>query len=364
MGSVRNSVNHTEESKSKQLEPDTKITCYNMEASFFTTGDFVEWHIFNGTTNALLCIPATLMNLLVLIAIWRSRTLNSPSHVLLFCLALSDFGVGLLAQPMVVVFTIAKIRQFISVACVSRAAATLLTTYLCGISLLNITAVSIDRYLALYLHLRYKQLVTNKRVVALIACTSLFTAPVVLSWLWYPLLLKYVGATIGLGGIVVTTFCFSRIYLVLRHHHKQICPQPRRGCSPSETLDETVLISKRYKRSVLGMFMVYVLLLLCYIPYLSISYVITVKGDSPTKRLLFELTRTLLFINSALNPLVYCWRLRDIRAAVIQRLPCASGITIASAALPRLRTSTRTAENLNSVFQRLEVNHLQITNFE
>ena len=358
MGSVRNSVNYTEGNLSKQSEPDTEIICHNMEANYFTIGDSVEWHTFNGTMNALLCIPATLMNLLVLIAIWRSRTLHSPSHVLLFCLALSDFGVGLLAQPMVVVFTVAKIRRSISVACVSKAAVTLLTTYLCGISLLNITAVSIDRYLALYLHLRYKQLVTNKRVVAMIACMSLLTAPVVLSWLWYPLLLKYVGATIGLGGIVVTTFCFSRIYLVLRHHHKQICPQPQTSCTTSETSDETVLISKRYKRSVLGMFTVYVLLLLCYIPYLSISYVITVEGDTPTKRLLFELTRTLLFINSALNPFIYCWRLRDIRAAVIQRLPCASGITVSSAALPRLRTSTRTAENLNSVFQRLEANHL------
>ena len=38
------------------------------------------------------------------------------------------------------------------------------------------------------------------------------------------------------------------------------------------------------------------------------------------------MTGTVLFVNSALSPLIYCWRLGDIRTAVIQRFPCESGL--------------------------------------
>ena len=226
-------------------------------------------------------------------------------------------------------------------ACSSGIAVALLATYLGGISLLSITAVSIDRYLALHLHLRYKQLVTNKRVIALLVSAWVLTALVILTWIWYPLLIYKIGVAIGLGCIVITTFCFSRIYFILRHHHRQICSQPRPGISNSETSNDA-LNSQRYKRSVRGMFMVYILLLLCYIPYLSVTCVIVVQGTTTTNRLLFELTRTVLFANSALNPLIYCWRLRDIRTAVIQRFPCASGL-VGYSTDSSLREITRSA---------------------
>ena len=341
----QNSFNFSKENLSNLSEPKTDTVCGNLDARYLTIGDFLEWHIVNCVANAFLCVPSTLMNLLVLRAIWISRTLHSPSYVLLFFLALSDFGVGFLAQPLAIIYTVLKIRGFISMACISGEAMALLATYLCGVSLLSITAVSIDRYLALYLHLRYKQLITNKRVIVLMVCIWLVTVPTVLCWLWYPLLINYVGVAIGVSCIITTTFCFSRIYLILRHHHRQICSQPRTGWNRSEASNDC-LNSKRYRRSALGMFMVYILLLLCYIPYLSISCVIVVQGLTTSKRLLFELMRTVLFFNSALNPFIYCWRLRGIRAAVIQRLPCSTGLAVFSPKSILLET-TRPVENLS-----------------
>ena len=300
------------------LKPE--ILCYNMDASYFAVGDFLEWYIANCAVNAVLAIPTILMNLLVLLAIWRSPALHSPSFVILFCLALSDLGVGFLAQPLVLICTIAKIRGFISMACVNGAAAAVLSTYLCGISILSITTVSIDRYLALYLHLRYKQLVTNNRVIPLLLCIWLLVAVVLLIWLWYPWVISIIAVSVGISCIIVTAFCFSHIYLILRRHHKHISSRPRPSTT-NETSSEA-FNSKRYNHSVLGMFMVYILLLICYIPYLCISCVIAAQGITITKRLLFELARTVVYANSALNPFMYCWRLRDIRAAIIESLPC------------------------------------------
>lgn len=297
----------------------TDKACYNVDSRFFATGDFLEYYIANLIFNIILAIVTTLENLVILIAIWRKPTLQVPSNILLFFLALSDLGVGLFVQPFIVVYTVAKLQGFLSMACVSLQAAAVLSTYLCGISLLSITAVSIDRYLALYLHLRYKQLVTNNRVIKALVCTWLCTGLALVPWIWYPKVISNITVAVGLGCIFVTTYCFCRIYFILRHHQRQIFLQSeteRSFRTPNRTLT-----SKRYKLSVLGMFTVYILLLLFYIPYICIAVVIVVQGTTISNRLLFELMRTVVSANSAINPLIYCWRLRDIREAVLDLFP-------------------------------------------
>lgn len=302
-------------------EEKTNIVCYNMNMDYFRTGDFLGWYIANCVVSTALAIVATMANLCILITIWRTSHLHTPSNILLFCLAVSDLGVGLLTQPLAVINTVAKIRGIISTACVTGAAAAVLSTYLCGVSLLSVTAVSVDRYLALYLHLRYKQLVTNKRVIALLVYTWLFVALVLLMWLWHPWLILGAGIAVGSICILITSGCFFRIYLILRYHFSQIRSQTRHKIE-NQASNEALINSTHYRKSVLGMFMVYVVLLFCYLPYLSVACVVVVQDINTTNRLLFELTRTLVYANSAINPFIYCWRLHDIRTAVMQRLRC------------------------------------------
>lgn len=301
-------------------EEKTDIICYNMNTEYFKIGDFLYWYIANSVLCSVLAIATTMTNLCILITIWRTCYLHTPSNVILFFLALSDVGVGFLAQPVAVVNTVAKIQGFINTACVSGVAVAALSTYLCGVSLLSVTAVSIDRYLALHLHLRYKQLVTNKRVIALLVLTWLLVALVLIMWLWYPKFILNLGIAVGGICVLITSGCFFRIYLFLRYHIRQIDIQTH---PTSEDQDQNEALNlTRYRKSVLGMFMVYLVLLFCYLPYLSVACVVAVQGINTTNRLLFELMRTLVYVNSTINPFIYCWRLQYIRAAVLQRLPC------------------------------------------
>lgn len=201
--------------------------CYNMNAAYFKIGDFLNWYIANCIVGSLLAIASTLENLCVLLTIWKTSILHIPSNMILFCLALSDLGVGLLSQPLAVINTVAKIQGSIGMACVTGAAVAALSTYLCGVSLICVTAVSVDRYLALYLHLRYKQLVTNIRVIVLLVLTWLLVALVLLTRLWFPSLIDRMATAVGSICILVTSGCFFRIYLVLRYHHRKIRIQTR-----------------------------------------------------------------------------------------------------------------------------------------
>ncbi|KAJ7392465.1 hypothetical protein OS493_012130 [Desmophyllum pertusum] len=77
------------------------LSCYHFTSTDFNLGDIPSgWYIFSCVLNAVFSITATVANLLVLAAIRRTPSLHSPSNTLLFGLALSDLGVGLIVHPL------------------------------------------------------------------------------------------------------------------------------------------------------------------------------------------------------------------------------------------------------------------------
>ena len=65
----------------------------------------------NAAVNVPFSIIATLANALVIISIWRSRSLRTPSNMLLIGLAMSDLGVGLSVQPFFIASLISFAKQ-------------------------------------------------------------------------------------------------------------------------------------------------------------------------------------------------------------------------------------------------------------
>ena len=103
--------------------------------------------------------------------------------------------------------------------------------------------------------------------------------------------------TLAVGNFVV----YLKIFLVVRRHHSQIHLQ-------QQGRNRTNLTSvKRLKKSTFNTFLVFILLVCCYLPYSL--YLADV--DIP-----YSMVVTMFFLNSSLNPLVYCWRVRDLRSAM------------------------------------------------
>ena len=100
----------------------------------------------------------------ILLAIRKTRELHSPSFVLLCCLAFSDLIVGLICQPFFVAYVIAELVERFSAYCTLRIIHVIASWITSGVSYLTLAAVSIDRLLALTLHLRYNMIVTVPRV--------------------------------------------------------------------------------------------------------------------------------------------------------------------------------------------------------
>ena len=96
-------------------------------------------------------------NVLVLAAIIRTPSIGSTSMIMLCRLAVSDRLVGFVAQPFYIALQLTNDHFTYNVSW-------MIGPFLCGVTLLTITAITVDRFLALHYYMRYATLVTKSRV--------------------------------------------------------------------------------------------------------------------------------------------------------------------------------------------------------
>ncbi|KAL9980318.1 hypothetical protein ACROYT_G008886 [Oculina patagonica] len=132
--------------------------------------DFNSWYVVNCVLNAFLTVSAIILNGVTIQAIRRTSSLSKPLKTLLLSLAVSDLGVGLLCHPFNIAFLIKWLQRNTEnyPTCGAYTAFTFITNLLSKASFFGIAALSVDRFLAIHLHLRYQELVTHKRVVAVV----------------------------------------------------------------------------------------------------------------------------------------------------------------------------------------------------
>ena len=107
----------------------------------------------------------------------------------------------------------------------------------------------------------------------------------------------------------MTTVVYTHIYRVVKKHQNQIHCQLR----VSNTQATELL---RERKSVFNALIVYVVFLACYFPYLCLMILITASGPT-TAIIMAEMVAVLLvFLNSMLNPFIYCWRYQEIKESV------------------------------------------------
>ena len=126
----------------------------------------------------------------------------------------------------------------------------------------------------------------------------------------------YAGIVVILLGscIVISTFCYSKIYVSLSKHQKQVQEHIHQG-QPNER--GVPLNIARYKRTVSSALWVQVTLLVCYLPFgiVTVAYYIT-ESLTPTLKIIIDVAVSLMLSNSSLNPFLYCWKIREVKQAV------------------------------------------------
>lgn len=264
--------------------------------------------------NGLFSFTAVLGNLGIIFAIKKASFIPSSTHVLLKCLAVTDLGNGVLGHPLYVA-VISGLRQ--SYSCENNHQI-LLAFFLIHASLSNalfmtVTLIGVDRFLAISLHLRYSELVTPKRVATtILASWIVVLATTFISAFWF----FNIGETMMLINGYISTLLLSIIYIrlfsVVRRHAASINSQAQVTAHLS-----SIRKMARNKNLAIKTFYAFVIFLLCYCPYL-ICLTVLLLSSQPNAVIkgAAHLTLVLWLLNSSLNPLVFGWKLKEVRQIV------------------------------------------------
>ena len=135
--------------------------------------------------------------------------------IMVCSLALTDFLVGLVVQPL-------YIGQQLSRKSILLLLEASIGYSVCAASFLTITAISLDRFLALHYHLRYFTVVTKSRIICTAAIIWLFSFPSTALYFWNKRLHRTFLGFIDVICFMVSTVSYVGIYCIVRKHQRQI----------------------------------------------------------------------------------------------------------------------------------------------
>ena len=276
--------------------------------------DFRSTYFAGCVFNNFICYTAIMLNIIAIHAIRKTSSLPKTLKTLLLSLAVSDVGVGLLVQPFYTSLLV-KWLQENNPGCSTYMAFYIVASLFCAASFLGVVAVSLDRFLAIHLHLRYQELVTHKRVVAVVISIWVFSVfSSLLTLLVRFDIVSQIIFFIGIAGFLLTIMIYIRIFLTVRRHKNYIQTFQVQQIVQTEEMANFASLVK----SVVGVFYIYLVFLLCYLPYFSLSLVILeISKTSTALKRFYLMSFTLVYLNSSLNPVIFCWKMRHIRHAIM-----------------------------------------------
>ena len=285
--------------------------------------DLHSTYIANCVFNSFLCYTTIMLNIVTIHAIRKTSSLPNTLKTLLVSLAVSDVGVGLLVQPFYISLLVKWLQQNNS-GCSAIMFWQIVSSLFGLVSFLGVVAISVDRFLAIHLHLRYQELVTHKRVVAVVISIWVFSVSFSLITAWVPSNIKYIIVCIlGVVGLVLTTMVYIRIYLVVRRHKNHILSQNQNQDLQLQQVAQNSEMAANFAsiiKSAAGIFYVYLLFWFCYLLFFISTAAIRINGPSIALKRSFLFSMTLLYLNSSLNPVIYCWKMKHIRHAIMNIL--------------------------------------------
>ena len=313
-------------------------TCFLLNPAYNTSKFYCDTQ--NHTSNfykvglpALIVIailsPVTVVgNALVLAAIWRNPSLRTPSYILLAGLAFTDLCTGIIAEPFFAANALISLvyppinpfdkNTWPTFYLITRSIADGCLEYFFNLTLLIITLISIERWL----HMSRWSVLTVRRLYRIIVVLFLLPIPFGVYLVRDRSIAYYfVSISVILFCISVTSVSYFKVFRIIRRHQHQI-----HANASSHNFAQPAINFEKYKKSVFSMFYILVIFYIGYLPMaITLGLLLFVEENLKTTDLSLYVSIMLAFLSSSLNPLLYLWRMKDIRNEVrklIRRIFC------------------------------------------
>lgn len=287
-----------------------ELTCYQNSVTFYKVP---ELQTFLAWSYAIVAVPTILLNLVVLLAIWKTPSLYRPTQTLLASLALTDLLYGLMVMPILVASNILALDQshdFCKVWNFARA----FGHWLGGVSLYTLTLISIDRLLAIKLRFSYRVVFTAKRCVMALS----------IGWFGGGFLvgISYVVSLMSKYAVVIAMFILVitivSSYAMAYYNLKKITSivvAPNISNEQNSRISNSSFSATRYKRSFNTMLLILLTTAVFYLPIataLAMERLIHRDWTQHATRI----GELIMSLNSTCNPLLYLWCIKGLREAV------------------------------------------------
>ena len=295
----------------------TQTTTFEgLECSPVWVGELKQQSVSFSAVNVLLSVTATLGNSLILVALHKESSLHPPSKLLYRCLATTDLLVGLATQPLYAIYWMSVVHEHWSLCRYSFDAVGATGYALCSVSLWTLTAISVDRLLALLLRLRYKEIVTLRHTYIILAIVWVVS---VVAGLFFCLSYRITSwySLISVSScLAISIALYTKIFRTLGRHQAQVQDYAQQQPSQPNALNMT-----RYRKALYSALWVQLALVVCYVPYFTMESVISRSQERfPNFIVIRGMVIVLVLFNSTLSPFLYCWKISEVRRAVKQTI--------------------------------------------
>ena len=262
-------------------------------------------------TSAVICM---VLNALVVIVVVTKQQLRTVYNILLACLAVTDFLVGLL-------FGLGPFCMFDTVL-------GMVGIGVCLASVGHLMLISVERYISIKLSLRYDGIVTEKRVLTGVVTVWLVSAVGIIAMILlasintesdlYSILLvanDLMFLVVIVVYIVTIVFTHTSVFLEAKKHKRRL--------QTEQLPDEE---AKRLKKNHKAAKTLTILLTALFFSYLPVTVLLgsaTFSDDLVEPHVLYILFAwcyTSVYVCSIFNPLIYCWRMKKLRGALFDIL--------------------------------------------
>ena len=292
-------------------------TFEELQCSSSLMGGLQRESVSFAAVNIFFSITAFVGNSFILIALHKESSLHPPSKLLYRCLATTDLLVGLVSQPLAASSWMLITHEHWIPCRYAITAAVIISHVLCGVSLLTMTAISVDRLLALSLGLRYRHIVTLKRTYTVVVTFWVLSSVAALCYILdYRITTWYFIIVIPLC-YVISIVSYTKIFCTLGHHHTQIQDHVQQQPSQPNAVN-----TAQYKKAVYNALWVQLALIVCYFPYHYGLVEIAIRQSKTysSHQVIIGVASTVIYFNSTLNPFLYCWKISEVRQAVKQTI--------------------------------------------
>ena len=295
--------------------------CLHSQGLMWDVHDTTSPWIFTAVYSVL-SPTAFLLNLLVIITITKRTELQRPSKILLRSMAVSDLLVGGISMPLSAIIglllphRILTERQF----CTFDLVIFLFSYILYFCSFLHLTMIAWERYMAIRKCMKYKTTVTKGRLkmLAIIAwvsaiggVSSVFISMTVVGGdglLLAAEILDIISSILILCLLIAIVYFYVMVYLSVRKRKL------------SQIQQVSVLVkAKLENRVAMTMALVTVALVISFIP-MTVVFILGDYFQVFRGLLAWRVVETLVYLNSIASPLIYCYRDRLFRIAVLEIL--------------------------------------------